>query len=51
MQKFSGITFFFDENTKILDLGSETGSNIKFVLEGTKAQASNIYIAPILIHS
>jgi len=30
-----------------LDLGSETGSNIKFVLEGTKAQASNIYIADI----
>lgn len=39
--------FLIDENTKILDLGSETGSNIKFVLDGTRAQASNIYIADI----
>ena len=39
--------FKIDENTKILDLGSENGSNIKKVLEGTLAKASNIYIADI----
>jgi len=36
-----------DQNTKILDLGSETGSNIKNVLEGTLARPENIYIADI----
>lgn len=39
--------FDVDENTKILDLGSETGSNINNVLRGTQAQKENIYIADI----
>jgi len=39
--------FVIDQNTKILDLGSGTGSNIKNVLEGTLAQPENIYIADI----
>ena len=40
-------SFLIDENTKILDLGSETGSNIHAVLQGTTFKASNIYIADI----
>ena len=39
--------FVIDKNTKILDLGSETGANIKNVLEGTLAEPENIYIADI----
>lgn len=39
--------FEINENTTILDLGSETGSNIKSVLEGTRADPKNIYIADI----
>jgi len=40
-------TFYLDENTKILDLGSESGSNIKAVLKGTHVQHGNVYIADI----
>lgn len=40
-------SFLFDENTKILDLGSETGSNIHSVLQGTPVKPENIYIADI----
>jgi SAM-dependent methyltransferase len=36
-----------DQNTTILDLGSETGANIKAVLEGTSVQPKNVYIADI----
>jgi len=39
--------FSFDENTKVLDLGSETGSNINMVLQGTPVQPHNVYIADI----
>lgn len=40
---------FFDitEDTKILDLGSENGTNIHNVLQGTDARPENIYIADI----
>lgn len=37
----------FDEHTRILDLGSENGSNIHSVLRGTKIKPSNVYIADI----
>lgn len=40
-------SFLIDENTKILDLGSETGSNIYAVLQGTSFKHQNIYIADI----
>ena len=39
--------FLLDENTKILDLGSETGSNIHAVLRGTRVKPENVYIADI----
>jgi len=40
-------TFYLSENTRILDLGSENGSNINAVLEGTLVQHENVYIADI----
>jgi SAM-dependent methyltransferase len=39
--------FSIDENTKILDLGSENGTNIFNVLQETNYNSSNIYIADI----
>ena len=39
--------FYFDEHTKILDLGSENGSNINTVLKGTPVHPKNVYIADI----
>lgn len=39
--------FVFDERTKILDLGSENGENINFVLKGIKVKPENVYIADI----
>lgn len=36
-----------DDNTKILDLGSESGSSINAVLAGTPVKPENIYIADI----
>ena len=39
--------FRFDEKTKILDIGSETGANINFVLQGTNIRAENVFIADI----
>jgi SAM-dependent methyltransferase len=39
--------FSLDQDTKILDLGSETGANIKAVLEGTPVRPRNVYIADI----
>jgi SAM-dependent methyltransferase len=39
--------FAVTEHTKILDLGSEDGSNIHRVLQGTRAQPENVYIADI----
>lgn len=39
--------FEFDADTKILDLGSETGANINSVLQGTLVKPDNIYIADI----
>lgn len=39
--------FYLDENTKILDLGSESGANINAVLQGTKVRSENVYIADI----
>lgn len=39
--------FLITENTKILDLGSENGSNIKGVLDGALAKPENVYIADI----
>ncbi len=39
--------FLIDENTKILDLGSETGSNINSVLKNTSFNPQNVYIADI----
>ena len=35
------------EETKILDVGSEEGSNINFYLDGTKARPENVYLADI----
>lgn len=40
-------SFSIDENTKILDLGSENGSNIHFVLQGVNYAPQNVYIADI----
>ena len=40
-------TFMLDEDTKILDLGSETGQNIHTVLQNTTVKSENIYIADI----
>lgn len=40
-------TFTIDQNTRILDLGYGGQANIKTVLEGTAARASNVYIADI----
>lgn len=39
--------FHIDEKTKILDLGSENGSNINNVLRGTPFRQSNVFIADI----
>lgn len=39
--------FSVDETTKILDLGSENGTNIFFVLKGSKYDPRNIFIADI----
>lgn len=39
--------FSIDETTKILDIGSENGSNINFYLQGTQANAENVYLADI----
>ena len=39
--------FSIDEDTKILDLGSEEGDNINAVLQGTKVKNKNVYIADI----
>lgn len=39
--------FAISEDTKILDIGSEDGSNINFYLQGTKARAENVYLADI----
>lgn len=40
-------SFHLDENTKILDLGSENGSNIHSVLSRTQVHPDNVYIADI----
>jgi SAM-dependent methyltransferase len=39
--------FSIDETTKILDIGSEDGSNINFYLQGTSVSAENVYLADI----
>jgi len=39
--------FFIDEKTKILDLGSESGSNINLILMNSNYNPKNIYIADI----
>lgn len=39
--------FRIDEDTKILDLGSENGSNIFTILKGSNYRSQNIYIADI----
>lgn len=39
--------FTIDENTRILDLGSENGSNIHRVLHGTRAKPENVFVADI----
>lgn len=39
--------FSIDENTKILDLGSENGTNIFNVLQNTSYNPANVYIADI----
>ncbi len=39
--------FSLDQDTKILDLGSETGAAIKAVLEGTPVRPRNVHIADI----
>lgn len=39
--------FAFDASTKILDVGSETGANIDFVLKGTAVKPENVFIADI----
>jgi SAM-dependent methyltransferase len=39
--------FPIDRNTRILDLGSEDGSNIRMVLDGTEFEPENVYIADI----
>lgn len=40
-------SFRIDANTRILDLGSETGAAIHAVLQGTDASPANVYIADI----
>jgi SAM-dependent methyltransferase len=40
-------SFQLDPATRILDFGSETGSNIHLVLQGTAVRAENVYIADI----
>lgn len=45
--KFFREQFLIDENTRILDLGSENGSNIHNVLQGAKYTAENVFIADI----
>jgi len=40
-------TFCLREDTKILDLGSESGSNVNALLKGTPVQNKNVYIADI----
>ncbi len=39
--------FQIDSATKILDIGSETGANINFVLQGTNFKPENVFIADI----
>ena len=39
--------FDIDANTKILDLGSEDGSNIACALDGTSIRPENVYVADI----
>jgi SAM-dependent methyltransferase len=39
--------FTLDENTKILDLGAETGSHMHNLLEGTSVNPANVYAADI----
>ncbi len=39
--------FDLQPNTRILDLGSETGANIHAVLQGTPVRPQNVYIADI----
>jgi SAM-dependent methyltransferase len=43
-------SFALDENTRILDLGSESGANIHAVLRGTPVRPGNVYIADIRPH-
>lgn len=40
-------SFFLDNNTRILDLGSENGSNINTILKGCGVHPENVYIADI----
>lgn len=40
-------TFSLGLKTKLLDLGSEDGSNIAFVLEGSNVKPENVFIADI----
>jgi SAM-dependent methyltransferase len=40
-------SFPLDENTRLLDLGSESGANIHAVLQGTRVNPANVYIADI----
>ncbi len=40
-------SFNITEETKILDLGSENGRNISFILDGVSIKKENIYIADI----
>lgn len=49
-QKRAGLfknTFVLDENTRILDLGSESGANIAAVIRGTQIRKENVFIADI----
>lgn len=39
--------FTINENTKILDLGSENGNNINSILQETGVRNENVYIADI----
>ncbi len=39
--------FHIDKNTKILDLGSNNGTNIKNILEGMGSKPENVYIADV----
>jgi len=40
--------FVLDENTRLLDIGAEGGTNIHRVLQGTRVRPENVYIADIL---